>query len=369
MRVLFYVGDADWSGGSRVILTAARGLAHRGHPVAIACCGGSRLDALASAAGLDTVAINAASSPVGGAWDLRKRLQERFIEVVVVSTERDQLIVSSAMRLAERGAVLRRIPSFDGVDLQRGGRLALRIAAAGLIFSTEREATDRHAASAAWAIAPTVVPLGVDAATYESAEPAPRRDLGAPSTGGALLIACTYDPSGRYRIATVFRTLALLAPRHTNVHVVIFGAGSLDQDLRMHAAALGVSPVVRFIGDVEDERAVMRAADVGWVVAGSDNGALACLDYMALRKPVIAERSPLTQHYVADGITGLLLSPGDPSYTASGVAAFLAGADQRVAMGNAGRTRVQRDFTETAMIDGFERAVNAAGDRTKWAKT
>ena len=35
-------------------------------------------------------------------------------------------------------------------------------------------------------------------------------------------------------------------------------------------------------------------------------------------------------------------------------------------MGNAGRARVQREFTETAMIDGFERAVNAAGDRTQW---
>jgi len=38
-------------------------------------------------------------------------------------------------------------------------------------------------------------------------------------------------------------------------------------------------------------------------------------------------------------------------------------------MGNAARTRVQRDFTESAMIDGFERAVNAAGDRSIWSTT
>jgi hypothetical protein len=35
-------------------------------------------------------------------------------------------------------------------------------------------------------------------------------------------------------------------------------------------------------------------------------------------------------------------------------------------MGNAGRTRVQRDFAEAAMLDAAERAVDAAGDRTKW---
>jgi glycosyltransferase involved in cell wall biosynthesis len=87
---------------------------------------------------------------------------------------------------------------------------------------------------------------------------------------------------------------------------------------------------------------------------------------MALRIPVIAERTPVTQHYVADGITGILLSQGDPSYTASSVTSFLMDEDKRLAMGNAARTRTQRDFSETSMLDGFERAVNAAGDRTKW---
>jgi glycosyltransferase involved in cell wall biosynthesis len=82
---------------------------------------------------------------------------------------------------------------------------------------------------------------------------------------------------------------------------------------------------------------------------------------------VIAHRSPLTEHHVADGITGILLPTGDPSLTASAVASFLAHDDARTAMGNAARTRVQRDFPETAMIDGFERAAMAAADRTKWA--
>jgi hypothetical protein len=62
----------------------------------------------------------------------------------------------------------------------------------------------------------------------------------------------------------------------------------------------------------------------------------------------------------------MLLSTEESSHTASAVAAFLTSEDKRIAMGNAGRTRVQRDFSESVMIDGFEQAVNAAGDRTKW---
>jgi glycosyltransferase involved in cell wall biosynthesis len=125
---------------------------------------------------------------------------------------------------------------------------------------------------------------------------------------------------------------------------------------------------VSFVGDTDDDRRVMRAADAGWIVSGADNAVYSCLDLMAMRIPVLAERSPLTQHYLADHITGKLLTPGEPAYTASAVAAFLGNREKLAAMGNAGRARVQREFSEAAMIDGFEKAVDAAGDRTQWTR-
>ncbi len=363
MRVLFYFTEKQWSGCARAILTAARGLSGRGHFVTIACCAGSRLERETQSAGLDLVAIGGSTSTVGGAMDLRRVLRDRFIEVAVVTCERDQLIVASAMRAAERGAVLRRVAPFDSIEHRRSGKIALKLAASGLVYSTEHDVAG--APRAGWRIPAAFAPIGVDATEYENVEPASHTQLESPAH--ATIIACAYDPSGRYRLATVFRTLALLASRHGNIHLVVFGPGSIDDDLRMHAAALGVSQVVSFLGECGDGRSVMRAAAVGWVVAGADAGAFACLDFMALRVPVISERSALAQHYVADGITGLLLAPGDSSHTASNVAAFLAMSERRVAMGNAGRARVQREFPLSAMLEGFDRAVNAAGDRSRWA--
>jgi hypothetical protein len=362
MRVLFYVGDKAWSGGARATLAAARGLAARGHSVTVASCEGGRLEQNARAAELDTITINSDGNAVAGAFDLRKVLAERFIEAAVVTSERDHLIVASAMRFAERGGVLRRVASSEPLESQASGRLALRLAAAGLVVASDREL--REAIAPGWTIPAVVAPLGVDPSTYDGVEPATWNEMGI--SPQALLVACSYDPSGRYRMGVVFRTLALLAPRHPNLHVVVFGPGAADDDLRMHAAALGVTPIVTFLRDSGDERRIMRAASVGWVVSGSDDGAYACLDFMSLRVPIIAERSPLTQQYVAHGITGILLTPGDPSYTASNITSFLTGEDTRLAMGNAARARAQREFAETTMIDAFERAVNAAGDRTKW---
>jgi glycosyltransferase involved in cell wall biosynthesis len=367
MRVLFYVGEKPWSGCARAFLAAARGLGARGHQITLVCPGGSATARRAEALGVDAIAADPDATAAGDAWSLRRVLQDRFVEVAFVHTDREQLVVSSAMRLAERGAIIRRVPAFLAPAFLRSGRFALRIASAGLLFTTEAELAQAVAAPevASLPLAPAVAPLGVDVSHYDAVRPASRDSLGVPAQG--LLIVCSYEPSARFRLATAMRTLALLLPRHPDVHVAVLGPGSLDDDLRMHAAALGVSTSVTFLGQRPDDLAVLRAADAGWVVAGGDDGAFAFLDFMAMRIPVLAERDAMPQHYVADGITGVLLSPGAPSHTAAAVAPFFVHEDWRTAMGNAARTRVQRDFSEADMIDGFERAAAAAGDRTRWA--
>ena len=88
--------------------------------------------------------------------------------------------------------------------------------------------------------------------------------------------------------------------------------------------------------------------------------------FRSLRVPVLAERTALSHRYVADGITGILLPTADPPATAAAIASFLGHDAQRVAMGNAGRARVTREFPEAAMVDAFDRAAAVARDRAQW---
>ena len=252
MRVLFYVGDKQWSGAARAVLASARGLAARGAPVTIACCADSRLDTLSRAAEIDTVPINAAASAAGGAWDLRKIIKDRFVEVVIVASERDQLVVSSARLFADRGAVLRRKPAFENLQLRRGGRLSLKLAVSGVIATTEAEvaALDRAAA-----VEPSVVPLGIDAASYDAAIP-PRGTSSArrPTAPSSRATTTTRALSRRERLRIA------LGPRHAPPAVV--WPGSRDETLRMHASALGAGSRVTFLGETEDDRRP-RAAPSG----------------------------------------------------------------------------------------------------------
>jgi glycosyltransferase involved in cell wall biosynthesis len=175
-------------------------------------------------------------------------------------------------------------------------------------------------------------------------------------------IVCVHDASSRGRAAAAIRTIAMLAPRHPDLQLVIIGESGYDDDLRMQAAALDVLHLVKFLGDRADELHVMHGALLGWVVADADTAAYGILDLMALGVPVLAVGGTVAERYVLSSITGLLLEPDDEYLTAASVSELLGSEVQRHMMGQAARTRVARDFAESAMIDGFEYAASMVRD-------
>ena len=362
MRVLFYHGAPEWTGTARVFASMARLMAGRGYQVTYACPADSVAERRASYSGFEVIPIEVGGSVLGDAFRLKNLLVGKFVEVICVHSERDQLVCSIATRLAERGAVVRRIEA--GRTLAPSTRLrgAMRIAASGFVYASPSELAAAPAMPRA--IGSWVVPMGVDLDAYDEVRPAPRPSLGA--SGVTRLAVCVYEPTARDRIGTVLRTVALLSARHPDLRLALLGRGSDDEALRMHAAALGITGVVSHLGERDDAQAVMRAADVGWVVADGDDAAFATLDFMAMRIPVLAERGTIAQRYVADNITGLLLPKGDAPVSAAALAAFLHYDEQRAAMGNAGRLRVGREFALGPMADALQRAIEAARDRSRW---
>ena len=361
MRVLFYYSDRAWSGRARVFAAAARGLAERGYQVTYVCQPESAVEQRLSSAGYDIVPMPGRPGLSTG-MRLRRLMHERFVEVVFVHTQREHLAAATSLRLAARGAVIRRIGAGENGTARTGG-LAERLAAAGGLYTLL--ADEPHAVRSLGVLAPVWGDLGVDARQHDATLPVARASLKA---GGntKLIVALCDARTTRAQVATVLRTVALLAPRHPELRLALVGAGSDDEDIRIHAAALGIPKLLTQLGERDDELAVLRAADMGWVIANGDTAAFAYLDLMALRVPVLAETSPLAHRYVADRITGLLLPPANPHATAATVATFLASDAQRIAMGNAGRARVTREFPESAMIDAFDRAAMAARDRERW---
>lgn len=367
MRVLFYYSPSEWSGSARAFAAASVAMARRGYQCTYVCRADSSVEDRLTPSAEVLPGVELTPIPMGGPWmheslRLRQVLLEHYVEVVFVHSEREQMVASLAIRLAERGALVRRIPA--GTRLVRGpeAKLGERLAATGYMLTTEPWSS--NGARQPGAFEPVAVDIGVSIEAFDRVRPASVSTIGA--RGGDQLIACVYDPSARRRVAAVLRAVALLAPRHPGLRLAIVGPGSEDEDLRMHAAALGITEIVAHLGQPVDHHSILSAADLAWVAAGGDNAAYGYLDLMALRVPVLAERDALSQRYVADGISGVLLAQPDPATMAARIAVLLAHEERRTAMGSAGRARVTRDFAEDGMIEGFERATEIARDRTRW---
>jgi len=377
LHVLFLHTAREWSGTARLFARAGRGISERGAKVTLLVTPDSNVH-LAVSPRRDPGQPRHTPIPEpfeiipfstdGWFFTAARRLRRIFrrwdADTIFVSTDREHLIAATACWMSRNGSVVRWTPAGRKLEMGSSGRWGARLARTSYLFASE---TDRRASSLPKnAVDASVAQIGVDVSTYpaDGARPPAAEGEPATATNPALkFIVCIYDPTSRGRAATAIRTISMLAPRHPNLRLIIVGQGSDDEDLRMQAAALRVLHLVSFLGERDDVISLMQDAALGWVVADADTGAYGVLDLMAVGIPTVSSEGGVAQRYIANGISGALYPPDDSASTAATVAGMLLSDETREAMGKAARTRVAREFPETEMIEGFDRAANSARTR------
>ena len=133
------------------------------------------------------------------------------------------------------------------------------------------------------------------------------------------------------------------------VRLVIVGEGSLRTDLEAEAVALGLGDSICFTGFRRDVLALIRGFEVFVFPSAQEALGTSVLDAMAMRKPVVATRVGGIPESVQDGVTGLLVPPGDPHALAEALCTILRRPEQGRAFGQTGRRRVEQFFTAERM--------------------
>jgi glycosyltransferase involved in cell wall biosynthesis len=388
LHVLFLHTAREWSGTARLFARAARGISERGAKVTLLVTPDSNVHLAVSPRRAPNQPRNTPIpepfeiipfSTEGGFFSAARRLKKIFrrwdADAIFVTTDREHLIASTACWLTRGGSVVRWTPAGKKLEMAFAGTLAGWLTKTAYLFASE---TDRRASDVPKnAIESGSAEIGVDITNYPAngVDTAASKETANDDAGeasavgkhGEAFIVCVYDPTSRGRAATAIRTMSMLAPRHPNLRLMIVGPGSDDEDLRMQAAALRVLHLVSFLGERDDQVSLMKDAHLGWVVAQGDTGVYGILDLMALGIPTVASEGGISQRYIAHGISGALYPSDDSASTAAAVAGLLQSEEARVAMGKAARTRVAREFPETATIEGFDRAANSARTRGRRA--
>lgn len=108
---------------------------------------------------------------------------------------------------------------------------------------------------------------------------------------------------------------------------------------------------IRLLDFRHDIAAVWEACDIAVVPSTApESFGLVAVEAMAARRPVIAARHGGVLDIVEDGVTGLLVTPGDAAALAAATARLADDADLRVRMGRAGRERQRRLFSTAEQV-------------------
>lgn len=213
-----------------------------------------------------------------------------------------------------------------------------------------------------------VVYNGIDSAPFDAVTDADARavrgELGA-ELGPLVGMFGRFHPwKGQHQLVEAL-------PHLPGVHAVfvgdaLFGEEAYVEEVKRSARDLGVADRVHLLGFRADVARLMRAVDIviHASVAPEPFGRV-IVEAMLARRPVVATNAGGVPEIVVDGVTGILIEPGNPRALAAGVAALLERPDRRTAMGQAGYERARRHFS----LDGMHAAVareleEVAGTRT-----
>jgi glycosyltransferase involved in cell wall biosynthesis len=131
----------------------------------------------------------------------------------------------------------------------------------------------------------------------------------------------------------------------------IAGRGPLEPALRALAKELGVDDAVRFLGYVAPiQRAIEESAAVVVPSMGEGFGMVA-LEAMERARPVIAAEIGGLGELVEDGVTGLLVPPGEAAPLAHAITRLGGDLGAAARMGDAGRRRALARFLQERCTD------------------
>jgi glycosyltransferase involved in cell wall biosynthesis len=145
------------------------------------------------------------------------------------------------------------------------------------------------------------------------------------------------------------------ARRHIpGLRLDIAGRGPLEPALRALAKELGVDDAIRFLGYVTPVQHAIEDAAIVVVPSMGEGFGMVALEAMERARPVIAAEIGGLGELVEEGVTGLLVPPGDAAPLARAIVRLAGDLPEAAELGRAGRRRALAQFLQERCTDRTE---------------
>jgi glycosyltransferase involved in cell wall biosynthesis len=354
MRVLELLASNRWTGPAEPMASVALQLLRLGHQVEIAVetsRGGTIVPQLRGM-GL-TVREELGLGPKDGALgflrDLRRlAAMSRGFDVLHSNFSHDHLLALLALWRRGPRRLVRTIHSSRSLEpraLQGFGHRAsdglvvVCEAHAQLLQTRFRVAPERILATRGAVDPDLFTPEGGDLRATLGLEP------------GAPVVGIVSRIKGGRRLEELVDAFRIVADRLPGARLVLVGRGEGVEELKVRVAHRGLQGEVLFAGyrTGPELSAAYRTFDVKVLLAeGNDGTCRALLEGMASGRPGVAYRFGAPAEAIVEGVTGLLVEPGDVRALADALLELLRAPQRARAMGAAARERMREAYTETA---------------------
>lgn len=203
----------------------------------------------------------------------------------------------------------------------------------------------------------TVICNGVDTEAFRPAEGpeerlTTRERLGFAAGDYVIGIAAALRPEKNHLL--LLDAISALRSRGIPARALLIGDGEMRAAIEARARAHDIASAITITGFQQDVRPFVHACDAMTLCSRTEALSLAAIEAMALGKPFVHSAVGGAAEIVTDGVNGFLFPTGDRVAYAARLA-DLADPRLRERLGANARASVERRFSETEMVDRYER--------------
>lgn len=161
---------------------------------------------------------------------------------------------------------------------------------------------------------------------------------------------------------TLLRAARIVLDDIPTVNFLIVGDGPIRTDLQALCAELRIAENVHFAGTRGDISRVLGALDVFTLSSVTECFPMSVLEAMACARPVVCTDVGGINEVVEDGVSGYLVPPKDPAQLAARLTELLSNPQVARRMGEAGRRRIEADYSLERSVQATELALEEIVD-------
>jgi glycosyltransferase involved in cell wall biosynthesis len=347
-RVLHVIDSLEPGGAERVMFDLVTGTDPKRYDVRVCCLKECREEPIARRLTQQGYPIYFLTRREGVDWSLVGKIHRiiRSERIDLVHGHMDGEFYGHLAALGTRAAI---VTTVHGV-FHHGIVRRLIPAVAGIVKKNARVAVSRSLGRRYRS--GHLIYNGVEIPPERAASSIPVRDV--TRNPGDVVIGIVARLSAVKNHRNFLRAASLVSEKSERARFLVVGSGPLEAELKRCAEELGLSGRIVFTGFRENAAEILGSIDISVLSSDSEGTPVVVLESMAAGTPIVATNVGGIPELVEDGVTGLLVPPGDSSKLAEALLRLIEDADLRTAMGKRARERAETRFSKEIMVKRYE---------------